>query len=140
MTTPERLRRRQVIEGGLLILLGVAMLVQSLYFSLEDRAQRRCIAENFSELSGALDARSSLAERETTQNQALWGIYAEAAGIINKSGKPPEEALTEKQQADLNSRLIKQLLEYQTEMEDIKQDRKRNPLPPYPPGTCSGEE
>ena len=140
MTTPERLRRRQLIEGGILILLGVFIAVQSLYFSLEDRDQRKCFEENFSKLSYALEARSRLTERETNQNKKLWLIYAKAAGIVKASGKPAEEALTEKQKKELNNALVKQLLSYQSEIRKIEQDRRENPLPPYPVGVCEDEQ
>lgn len=138
MTTPERLKRRQLIEGAALIAIGVLMILQSWYFNAVDRDQRKCLADNFQDLSVALDVRADITDRETSQNKALWGLYAEAAGIIKESGKPVGEALTERQKAQLNERLVDQLLEYQREMDDIERDRRRNPLPPYPVGACEG--
>lgn len=155
MTTPERLRRRQRIEGTILILLAIFTALQAVYFSLERQEDRRetdnCISKKFYALSVALDERSKLtaqetvlAQRESEQNRALWGLYAEAAGIIDKSGKSPQDALTPEQIADLNERLVAQLLEYRDvmnetvdEREQILADRKKNPLPPYPVGTCN---
>jgi hypothetical protein len=136
MTTPERLRRRQLVEGGLLIVIGILMLGQTFYFNAVDREQRRCVTENFQELSVALDARAALVDRETSQNQALWSIYAEAAGLVNSDDDPSYE-LGPKEQHRLQEKLVEQLLVYEDAIEEIKAERKENPLPPYPVGECT---
>ena len=140
MTTPERLKRRQLIEGACLILVGVLMVVQGFYFHHVDRGQSACVQRNFTALSRALDARSGTAERESEQNRALWGVYAEAAGIIQESGKPADEALSKADQARLNKELVSKLVEYQRVMKGLERERREHPLPPYPPGTCEGGE
>ena len=133
MTTPERLRRRQRIEGSALIIIALLMLGQSWYFNAEDRDQRACIQQNFVELSRALDARADLTQRETSQNKALWLIYAEAAGLVKDD---PTAELKPKDQARLQRELVAQLLEYKREITEIEQERRENPLPPYPVGVC----
>lgn len=143
MTTPERLRRRQYIEGALLVVIGILMLVQSAYFHKVDQDQRevdveqqQCLADNFQDLSVALDARSKLTSRETSQNKALWLIYAEAAGLLKDD---PTGKLSKKDQNQLQIDLVHQLLEYRREITDIEKDRKAHPLPPYPVGQCNDE-
>lgn len=133
MTTPENLKRRQLVEGALLIAVGLAMLWQGWYFAGEGREQRECLADNFQELSVALDARANLADRETAQNQALWGIYAEAAGLVRDD---PTAELKPEDQAKLQRELVAQLLEYQDVMAGIREERRETPLPPYPAGVC----
>jgi hypothetical protein len=133
MTTPERLKRRQLIEGAMLIVIGLAMLWQSWYFAGQADEQRQCLVDNFQELSVALDARGDLAERESAQNKALWSIYAEAAGLVRDD---PTEELPPREQAKLQRRLVAQLLEYDRVMDDIADQRRSTPLPPYPAGQC----
>lgn len=116
-----------------LILVGVLMILQSWYFNAEDRDQRACFEEKFSELSVALNSRSDLTERETSQNKALWLIYADAAGLVRDD---PTQELKPKDQARLQRELVAQLLEYKKTITEIEQERKENPLPPYPVGVC----
>lgn len=132
MTTPERLRRRQMFEGAALIAVGVLMLVQAFYFQGQADRQRQCLADNFSELSVALSVRGNLAERETAQNRQLWGIYAQAAGLL----KHPEDELTPAQQRRFQVKLVDQLAEYQRVIRGIEHRRRETPLPPFPAGVC----
>ena len=122
--------------GILLVLLAIGTLVQAIYFAREDGEQQRCLSQNFQELSVALDKRAELSSRETEQNQALWGIYAEAAGLIKDD---PTAELKPADQKQLQIDLVKQLLEYQRVIEDIREERRKNPLPPYPLGACGGD-
>lgn len=133
MTTPERLRRRQHIEAALIIVIGLLMVVQAIYFNSKDVGQQECVQENFIDLSHALDARSSLTSRETALNKDLWLVQAQAAGLL----KDPEGELTPKQQAEFQKKYVRLLLEYEKEITEIEQQRRDNPLPPYPAGTCS---
>lgn len=132
MTTPERLKRRQMIEGSLLVVIGIALLVQALYFQAKAADQRECLTTNFQELSVALDARGDLTQKETAQNKALWLIYARAAGLL----KDPKGELTQKQQQRFQVELVDQLAEYQRVIKKIEEERKEHPLPPYPLGVC----
>lgn len=115
MTTPERLRRRQLIEGVLLISIGFAMLWQTWYFNEQNDEQQQCFVNNFQALSEALDSRSELTARE-----------AEAARRVNLA------ELTSKTEEEF----IAELNWYKSEMETIQKGRKDNPLPPYPVGEC----
>jgi hypothetical protein len=120
----------------MLIVIGVLMLVQAWYFQARANDQQECLADNFQELSVALDARAGITDRESEQNRALWGIYAEAAGLVKDD---PTAELKPADQAKLQRELVAQLLEYDRVMGGIERERRENPLPPYPPGKCSGE-
>lgn len=133
MTTPEKLRRRQLVEGALLIAIGIGMLVQSAYFAGRDEAQNNCMSGSFRELSSALDARSDLNQRETSQNKALWLIYADAAGLVKDD---PTKPLSKADQQRLQRQLVAQLLEYRRVIGQIERERQDNPVPPYPEGRC----
>jgi hypothetical protein len=109
------------------------MIIQSWYFNAQDRDQRGCFEEKFSELSVALDARADLTEKETAQNKALWLIYANAAGLVKDD---PTKPLKPADQERLQRELVKQLLEYKDTITTIERERQKNPLPPYPVGVC----
>ena len=115
MTTPERFRRRQRIEGAVLIILGLLMLGQALYFNAADSRQRACVNDNFHELSLVLQRRADLVDRET-----------EAARRVNLA----ELAV------DTEAEFLYELRRYKREIDQIQQARSRNPLPPYPVGEC----
>jgi hypothetical protein len=133
VTTPERLRRRQRIEGALLILVGLAMILQGYYFGIQDRDQRECLARNFQELSTALNVRSDLVARETDATRRIWSTYTRAAGYLEDN---PTGELPPKKRAKLQTELVAALLNYQSEIKDITRERKENPVPPYPAGEC----
>lgn len=119
MTTPERLRRRQRIEGVVLILLGVLMVLQSWHVQSNANDQRECLQGNFTALSEALDARGGLAAREGAATEAVIRAVSAADG--------DEAALDEAFDA------------YEREQTAIDKVRADNPLPPFPPGTCERE-
>jgi hypothetical protein len=133
MTTPEKLRRRQRIEGVVVILLAIFTVVQGVAFSLEDRDQQRCVEEKFGELSVALDARADLTERETEATRRVWRVYAKAAGLASQDSS---NELSPEQENRLRAELVAALLNYQDEARAIQAERKENPLPPYPIGSC----
>ena len=116
MTTPERLRRRQRIEGVLLVVIGLLMLLQSVLFNAQDQRQRECLEDNFTALSNALEVRSELVSRET-----------EAAKRVNLA------ELT----ASTDQEVVEELELYKTEIEEIQRIREENPVPPYPSGECN---
>lgn len=115
MTTPERLRRRQLIEGALLISIGFAMLWQTWYFNEQNDEQQQCLIDNFQALSEALDVRSALSERETAAAQRF--------NTAELRVSSDEEYLVELQR-------------YSDEIDAVRRAREENPLPPYPAGEC----
>jgi hypothetical protein len=133
MTTPEALKRRQYREGVVLILLAIFTVIQASYFAVDDRQTRECIADKFAELSNALEVRSQLVTQETGITKKIWLTYAEAVGALKDD---PTKELPPKKQEELRIELINNLLEYKTVIDHIEQERRENPLPPYPVGTC----
>lgn len=148
MTSPERLRRRQRIEGVFLICLGAFIAAQSIYFNQKDSDQQDCLETNFVNLSVALNVRADLAQDETAVRKRvdkaeseIWDTYARAAGLLRDD---PTAELPPAKQEQLQIDLVDALLNYQAVSEQaedaivkIQLDRTRNPVPPYPVGTCS---
>lgn len=147
MTTPERLKRRQIREGFVLILLAIFTVVQAIYFNLEDRQQRDCVADKFSELTTSLERRSELVEtatdldaQESAAIRRIWMTYAEAAGLVKED---PTEELKPKDKARLQRELVANLLAYEKISKQVAEDRRQlqrdqrqNPVPPFPVGSC----
>lgn len=147
MTTPEKLRKRQLREGVVLIMLAIAVTLQAIYFNVQDTQQREdvrrsqqkqqaCLVEKFRDLSKALDVRANLTERESNASRRIWLIYSQAAGLVKDD---PTKPLKPADQHRLQRDLVKALLNYQSEIEDIQKTRRENPVPPYPIGTCGAK-
>lgn len=115
MTTPERLRRRQLIEGTALLVLGVFTVLISIYFRAEDAQQRECLAEQFSELTIVLERRGDLIDRSS---QATTGVVLAVARAKNSD-----------QVRDALDSFI-------AEQARLQQARRESPVPPFPKGAC----
>lgn len=159
MTTPEKFRRRQRIEAGVLLVLGLMGFTFAYLDGRDDAADERrddaqseCVADNFTELNRALGIRGQLAqqddkldrreervsrlERNATRNV----ISFVATNTIN----PPEDLEAARQG------FLKVLIAYDKQLErvreqraaiterreEIAQKREDNPVPPYPAGEC----
>lgn len=127
MTTPERLRRRQYIEGALLVVIGVLMLLQSAYFHSVDQDQSECLETNFAALSKALDTRSELQEQESSATRNVLLAFAKAAREVDAP---------KKRQLENREKMIDALLEYDRITAHVQDQRDKHPFPPYPAGTC----
>jgi hypothetical protein len=148
VTTPERLRRRQRIEGFVLMLLGVGMLFQQWYFGHQNANTLECIAHNFALSAQAQTARvrlqgqdTALSQHETAASRRNWLIYAHAAGILKKSGM---DDLNPHQQKVLQDKFIDSLLDYKRITKHVQEQRDRitaarakHPVPAFPNGTCT---
>lgn len=134
MTTPERLKRRQMTEGIVLILLALLTTGQAIYFSQQGDAQQSCVERKFGQLSSALNLRAELADKETKAEHGIWFVYAQAAGAV----KDPKKAkLSPKDQQKFNEQLIKALIHYNEVITKLQKQRREHPLPPYPVGACN---
>lgn len=122
--------RRLFIQGLILVLMMCGL---GTYVTIRVNQTQSCFQGKFAALSSTYEARASLAEQETSQNKALWLIYAEAAGAI-KDPKHPKLSLQDQQR--LNEKLIKQLLIYKQKIGEIEKQREQHPVPPFPSGTC----
>jgi len=145
MTTPERFRRRQLIEGSVLIMLAVFIALQSVAFNLQSRDQQKCLEQSFSELNRALVSRSTLATEsnrlkdqnaQLTADQFDWLL---ALFVTSASNPHP----TEKERAELRERFLRETKAFQDQRADLKkqiavvtEEQADHPLPPYPAGKC----
>ena len=129
MTTPERLRRRQRREEILLILLGVAVGLVSIYFHQRDVDSRQCMAHNFSDLSSALSVRGDLAAKDSAANEAESAATRQL--IIDAfAAKNRQEAFAAFHKAQEGwAKVDKQRAQ-------IQKEREANPIPDFPAGTC----
>lgn len=116
MTTPERLRRRQLIEGSILIILGIVMILQAWYFHHNDIIQKACLAKQITAVTRSYTARADITERDSNAKTTVIRDVAMA-----------------KTQEDVR-RALDTFLKDQTQ---IDRDRANHPVPPFPPGTCS---
>lgn len=137
MTTPERLKRRQTILASLVIVMGLTLILQSLYFRDQDVKQRDCLSTTMEQLTDSLEARSVGIENETRATHRIWKVYTQAAKDLRRTGA---KQLPQSQKDRLQGRLIEALLHYDAVVNRVQQEREKNPIPPYPEGTCDNAE
>lgn len=145
MTTPERFRRRQLVEGLVLILLAIFTAVQAVAFNVEDRDQQKCLEQSFSDLNQALASRSQLATEsnqlkdqnaQLTADQFDWLLNLFVTSASNQNA-------TEQERAELRERFLRETKEFQEQRAELKKriaevtkQQANHPLPPYPAGKC----
>jgi hypothetical protein len=115
MTTPERFRRRQRIEGTILLVLGVFTILIAFYFNNEDARQRDCLTRNIHELSDAVQQRGDLAARDS---------------------RTTTRVVLDVARATRQEQVRRSLDRYIAAQARIQQARRENPLPPFPKGAC----
>jgi multidrug resistance efflux pump len=115
VTSPERLRRRQRIEGSLLLALGIFTILVSIYFRGQDAAQRECINTYIAANSDTSAVRSKLVERESqaTRRLLLRGTSVESREEFQKVRA-----------------------QYVRAIAAIDKARRENPVRPFPEGIC----
>lgn len=115
MTTPERLRKRQIRNDWYIVILAVLLLAAFIYFRGQDNAQERCFNNYFQAQADTSKVRSKLVERESqaTRDLLLRGTTAESREEFQK---------------------IRAL--YVKRIKAIDQAREDNPIPPFPEGIC----
>lgn len=145
MTTPERLRRRQLTEGVVLIILSVFLVGMAVNEQHRDADQRACVAENFEELTEALETRAQLAadinalrdrQRDLIQRRldALIDLFVTSAQDPDRS---------EEESAALRARFFRETDEFKRQTERLKREiaeakaeQQKIPIPAYPRGVC----
>lgn len=143
MTTPERLRRRQRIEGTFLVIIGILLVVSTLWFRHQDEQQRACFTTKFSELTSNLSARGALASREARaalqesratrlESRANSDFYRQAFAATSTEDVFEAYAQYRVTLATVNEKRAK-VTEKRAE---IKREREANPIPDFPEGTC----
>lgn len=143
MTTPERFRRRQRIEGTFLVIIGLLLIVSTLWFRHQDEEQRACIGENFIDLSASLTRRGELAERDAQLNRresraqfreskANRIFYRDAFASTSDAGVFEAYGDYRVRIAAIDATRVK----IKAERQAINKEREENPLPEFPRGTC----
>ena len=143
MTTPERLRRRQRIEGVFLIIVGLAVVVSSLYFRHQDQQQRSCLTSTVGGIVDALNARGEIATRQAQVAKRESNV---ARLESNATRRLFREGFAAEDQAALFAaygqyRITLSVVDAKRERIDekraqIEEDRAKNPYPDFPAGTC----
>lgn len=116
MTTPERLKRRQMIEGSVLILLAIFTVCQAIYFNIQANDQRDCLRQNVAALNKSYSARANLVTRDSAVKTKVITTIASA-----KTSEQVRKALDT----------------FIADQHEIDMARKSHPVPPFPPGSCS---
>lgn len=143
MTTPERFRRRQRIEGAFLIFIGLTIIISTAYFRSADTAQRACLADNFGALSTTLNARGELARKDTKVNlieadatrlesRANNDFYKEAFAATSDAGVFDAYGGYRVTLAEVNRMRAK----VDRRRAHIAAEREAHPIPGFPAGTC----
>jgi hypothetical protein len=104
------------LEQGFLIILAILMVTQTWYFHHQDNEQQRCFEGKISALTSTLTARGRLSDRDSKNTSKMI--------LAVSTAKTAEEF----------QRILK---DYKSTYNQIEQDRKDHPVPPYPPGRCS---
>lgn len=117
MTAPDELRRNQLIQGWLLVALGVFVALTTFYYAQRDASTRDCLELKVDQLSTAAGARADASEQETAATKKL---------LLNVDS------------ANSQKEFDKLLAQYKKAIEEVEQARIEHPLPPYPEGTCDG--
>jgi hypothetical protein len=143
MTTPERLRRRQRIEGTFIALIGIFLVLSSLYSRHQYSTQRDCMAVNFGQLTDSLTARADLAAREAKVSR----LESEATRLESRANN---QFYKRAFAATDRSAVFAAYGKYRVRMAEVADmratvDRRRlhlsakrdaNPIPAFPAGTC----
>lgn len=159
MTTPERLRRRQIREGFAIMVLGLASLVYVGYDHHESSLRDECMTDSFHDLSSSLTVRSDLSVRtdqikvvseklqdqaDELQNQKI----GNTARLIKQvfAAETPQESFA----AYLDYQHALNRIEREAHRLDVRQSkllkraakvtvqRAKTDIPPFPTGKCSG--
>lgn len=130
MTTEERLRRRQLTQGRILIAMGLVLVVSTLFQGYQrdrDRDEfeaaqirqsdefRTCIAEQFIALTDALNARDATTD---INSEAVGNVFDSALGATSSAP------------------VVKALRDWREAQDRIERIKRETPYPDYPQGRC----
>lgn len=143
MTTPERFRQRQRLEGTALMVLGLMLVASSYWFHHQDGEQRTCLGDNFSDLSAALNARADFAKKdaraskieasairlESSANNTFYRAAFAASSQAEVLGAYGDYRVTLAQVNALRAKVDRR----RAHIADL---REQHPIPDFPAGTC----
>lgn len=108
-------RRLQVL-GVVVLILAIATVTLDFRYRAQARDIQRCFHQSFTVLTDILELRGELQERESAAAQEL--------------------NLVELRGVDSDEEYLAALRKYERITNEIQRERKENPVPPYPEGTC----
>lgn len=143
MTTPERFRRRQRIEGVFLIILAIVSVAYGVWDSERAQARDECMADNFRASGYTLERRAELTEKAT---QISLRVDALQAHTNSNQDKLIADAMSAEDKAEaiaafvVFQRRVEQLDQRRIRLDErqskLLRQRQRTDLPPFPSGTC----
>lgn len=116
MTTPERLRRRQRIEGTLLVIMGALLAVSTYVNDRRDDNVQNCITEQVTGLTNSLNARAKLTDPRAKSVSDLIDRLLKANGDQAEGLRAVED--------------------YRKKQAQLAKLTKAHPIPPFPNGKC----
>lgn len=131
MTTPERLRRRQLIESALVCIVIVLTCLTTWYTLEQNKKTQNCLEQTVHALTDAIQTRSGLTvQSQQSTNDLLTGVTALALG-------PP--ATTEQERAEQQRAYQELFAHFQADQQHIAEQRSHTPIPSYPSGKCKND-
>lgn len=146
MTTPERFRRRQRIEGAILIVLALFTVSYGVWDSGEARGRDKCMVRSFQQSSDVLDARSELGELTTELSLEVDALQSkqialqkrviqEVAVARQRSSEDIDRVFANYDEAV--NKISGEAARLRALRKDVLATRKGMALPAYPDGKCS---
>lgn len=131
MTTPERIRRRQRIEGAFLIILGTASVVYAVFDNRQDQRVLDCIVRVATEQNAVLDA-----GREAQRLERRAGEIEQAADERLIGAALRGEIQTPEDVQAAQTRYDAQQVRADRKRERADDARLNSPVPPDPTTVC----
>lgn len=129
MTTPEKLRRRQRVEGAFLVFLALFTLGYGVWDSKQNERQDQCMADQFRQASEAQAVRAELAEEQTALGLKVDDNQDRLVRELAASQSREESLLALTKFQRTNARLNE-------DEAALLEKRKNTPIPEFPEGTC----
>lgn len=129
MTTPEKLRRRQRVEGAFLVFLALFTLGYGVWDSKQNERQDQCMADQFRQASEAQTVRAELAEEQTALGLKVDDNQDRLVRELAASQSREESLLALTKFQRTNARLNE-------DEAALLEKRKNTPIPEFPEGTC----
>lgn len=143
MTTPERLKHRQVMLGWFVLVLAVGTALVSSYLTHDAQDQRSCLRESFSSLTDALDVRAELTAQQNSirlkQSDVLSRQVRAQSNLIlsvSTAGTRTDVQTAFDVYAHENERLAAAQDHLADELATLTKQQDDVDVPPFPEGKC----
>jgi hypothetical protein len=129
MTTPEKFRRRQRIEGTVVIALAIASIAYGVVDSREEQARDACMVKSFEQANDVQNLRASLAEQTSEVQEAIDNNQNRVIQTVSSANNRKEVA---RAFAEFNAEVER----LDDERAELLRERKNTDIPPFPTGKC----